>query len=57
MKLMKEEYRDILMLRYIEELSTGEIAEIVNKSHVHVRVLLHRATNTLKALLEKHETS
>jgi RNA polymerase sigma-70 factor (ECF subfamily) len=54
---MKEEYRDILMLRYIEELSTGEIAEIVNKSHVHVRVLLHRATNTLKALLEKHETS
>lgn len=57
MKEMKEEYRDILMLRYIEELSTGEIAEIVGKSHVHVRVLLHRATNTLKALLEKHETN
>lgn len=56
MKKMKEEYRDILMLRYIEELSTGEIAEIVGKSHVSVRVLLHRATTTLKNILEKHET-
>ncbi|MCX6780792.1 MAG: RNA polymerase sigma factor [Candidatus Magasanikbacteria bacterium] len=57
MKHMKEEYRDILMLRYIEELSTGEIAEIIGKSHVSVRVLLHRATTTLKTILEKHETS
>ncbi len=55
MKQLKEEYRDILTLRYIEELSTAEIAEIVDKTSVHVRVLLHRATNALKALLEKNE--
>src|SRR3989344_792414 len=54
MKHMKEEYRDIMMLRYIEELTTSEIAEIVGKSHVHVRVLLQRATNILKTILEKH---
>lgn len=55
MKRMKDEYRDILILRYVEELSNGEIAEILNKSRVHVRVLLHRATNTLKSILEKHD--
>ncbi len=55
MKQMKEEHRDILTLRYIEELSTFEIAEIIGKSSVHVRVLLHRATKILKTLLEKNE--
>lgn len=56
MKQMKEEYRDILMLKYIEELSTSEIAEIIGKTQISVRVLLHRATNTLKSILEKNET-
>lgn len=54
MKLMKEEYRDILMLRHVEDLSISEIAEIVGKTQVHVRVTLHRAAKTLKTILEKH---
>ncbi len=53
MKQMKADYREVLMLRYIEELSVSEIAEIIGKTQVHVRVLLHRATKTLAGLLEK----
>ena len=52
MKLMKEEYRDVLMLRYVEDLSISEIAEIVGKTQIHVRVTLHRAAKTLKTILE-----
>jgi RNA polymerase sigma-70 factor (ECF subfamily) len=51
MKQMKADYREVLMLKYIEELSISEIAEIVGKSQVHVRVLLHRATKTLGTLI------
>lgn len=51
MKQMKADYREVLMLKYIEEMSVSEISEVINKSQVHVRVLLHRATKTLGALL------
>ena len=32
-----------LWLRYIEELSLKEIARVMKKNQVHIRVLLHRA--------------
>lgn len=49
-KKLKQDYQEVLILRYVEELSVGEIAEIMNKSSVGVRVLLHRATNKLKEM-------
>ncbi len=55
MKLMKEEYRDVLMLRHVEGLSVGEIADIVGKTQVHVRVTMHRALKTLRTILEKQK--
>lgn len=55
MQQLKDEYREVLQLRYIDELSHGEIAKILEKNLVAVRVLLHRASKTLKQLLEKHE--
>jgi len=45
---IKDEYREIIILRYIEELSMSEIAEITGKNSGSIRVLLHRAIKALK---------
>jgi len=49
---LKDEYREIIILRYIEGLSINEIADIVEKRKGAVRVILYRALNTLKELLK-----
>ena len=46
------QYRTILILRDIEELSTQETAEATGLSEANVRVRLHRARAALKKLLE-----
>lgn len=40
---LKSDYYDVLWLRYVEEMSSKEIAKIMRKTHVAVRLLLHRA--------------
>lgn len=52
-KNLKQEYQELILLKYIEELSISEIAEIVGKSSVNVRVTLHRAMNILKKILSE----
>lgn len=51
-KKMKQEYQEILTLKYVDELSVVEIAEIVGKGNIAVRVTLHRALKRLKKLME-----
>ena len=53
LKKMKSEYQEAVLLHYIEELSAGEVARILGKSQISVRVTLHRALKKLKELLEK----
>lgn len=54
---LKQEYQEVVLLRYIEELSIKEISHILKKSPVSVRVTLHRALILLKKALNlKHET-
>jgi len=53
LRVLKDEYREVLTLRFVDELSLGEIAEILGKSQVNTRVLLHRALNTLKKVMEE----
>lgn len=48
LKSLKSEYAEIIILRYINELSIKEIAAIVNKKKGTVRVTLHRALQALK---------
>ena len=48
---LKEEYREIIVLRYFDGLSIEEIAEIIEKDKNNVRVTLHRALTKLKDLL------
>ncbi|MCP5084677.1 MAG: sigma-70 family RNA polymerase sigma factor [Alphaproteobacteria bacterium] len=49
---LPENYRIVLMLRDIEELSTEEVAEMLDLSQANVKVRLHRARAALKKLLE-----
>jgi len=51
LKLLKEEYREVIILKYIEGLSTAEIAKILDKSKSNVRVLIHRALKAFKDMV------
>lgn len=53
--LLKEEYREVIIMRFVNDLSLEEIAEITEKKKGNVRVLLHRALNALKELVEKEQ--
>ncbi|MBT4857103.1 RNA polymerase sigma factor [Candidatus Uhrbacteria bacterium] len=52
MQLIKEEYRDALMMRYMDEMSVKEIAQALEKTPNNVRVLLHRAKKALERVIE-----
>lgn len=51
--LLKDEYRELIIMRFVNDLSLEEIADISGKSRGNVRVLLHRALNALRELVEK----
>ncbi len=48
---LKPEYQDILVMRFIEDMSVKETAESVEKSEGAVKVLQHRAMKELKNIL------
>ena len=47
---LKDEYREIIIMRFTEELSISEMAEILNKSKGNIRILIHRALKALREL-------
>lgn len=47
---LKQEYQEVLTLRYVDGLQIDEIAEITGKGNVAVRVTLHRALKKLKEI-------
>jgi len=49
---LPEDYRIVLQLRDIEEMTTAEVADLVGISEGNVKVRLHRARAALKRLLE-----
>ena len=49
---LPENYRIVLLLRDIEEMSTIETAEVLEMTESNVKVSLHRARAALKKLLE-----
>ena len=50
---LPDNYRTVLMLRDIEELSTQEVAETLGMTPTAVKVRLHRARQALSTLLRK----
>ncbi len=53
LRKMKDEYREVIILKFVEELTVGEIAKILDKSKGSVRVLLHRALKVSRELLNQ----
>ncbi len=50
---LKDEYQDVLLLRYVDNLKIPEIAQILKKSEQNTRVLLHRALKSLKEKIKE----
>ena len=48
---LKDEYKEVIILHFIDELSVKEIASILDKTKGNVRVLIHRSLKALKKLL------
>ncbi len=49
-------YQDVLLLKFVEDLSNKEIGEMLKKTEGAVRVIQHRALKQLKNEIEKHES-
>lgn len=49
---LREDYRMVLVLRFLSELSPEETAEVMQRSAGAVRVLQHRALSAMRELLE-----
>jgi RNA polymerase sigma-70 factor (ECF subfamily) len=54
-RILSEAQYTALWLRYSEELSTIEVARVMQRSRIGVRVLLHRARLALAAEVAKHD--
>lgn len=52
---IRDEYREIIILRFVEEMSVKETAEILGKSEGAIRVLLHRAVAALKGAVAQEK--
>jgi len=50
---IKPAYSEVIIWHYVDDLSTKEIAQILDKNENNVRVLLHRALEILKKELNK----
>lgn len=52
MSTLREDYRTVLVLRFLNELSPEETAQVMGRSSGAVRVLQHRALSALRDALE-----
>ena len=52
---LKMEYREIIVLRFINDLTLDEIADVTGKHKVNVRVLIFRALKALRELIETEQ--
>jgi RNA polymerase sigma-70 factor, ECF subfamily len=52
---LKDEYREIILMHFIDELSFAEISEVTGKTAGNIRVLTFRALQALKDLLAEKE--
>jgi len=45
---LKDEYRDVLIMRYLDDMNASDIAEALEKTPNNIRVTLHRAKRALE---------
>ncbi|MEX1255004.1 MAG: sigma-70 family RNA polymerase sigma factor [Dehalococcoidia bacterium] len=53
---LRDEQRQVIILRFVEDLDYREVAEIVGKSVAAVRVIQHRALNALRKQMQREES-
>ncbi len=53
MRHLSEDYQNIIIWYYLEELTTAEIAELLGKPESSIRVLIHRAVTSLKKKIDE----
>ncbi len=51
MRELSDEHQNILILRFVDDLTPGEIAETLGKTEGAVRLMQHRAIKNLRAIL------
>ena len=49
-ELLKSEYQEVLLLRYVEDMSIDDIAHVMAKDKNNIRVTIHRALTKLKTI-------
>ncbi|MBU0648652.1 sigma-70 family RNA polymerase sigma factor [Patescibacteria group bacterium] len=52
---LKDEYREVIVMRYLDQMDVGEISNILQKNKNNIRVLLHRSLTALRQTLEEQE--
>lgn len=51
---LKDDYRDVIIWHYLDDLSVPEMADILGKSEGAVRVMLHRGLESARQLVDKN---
>lgn len=51
LKLLKDDYQNVIIWHYLNNMSIGEISQLMGRSPEAVRVLLSRALNNLKKVI------
>lgn len=57
LKFLKNEYCEVIILRFFDDLPIGDIAQIIDKSQNNTRVLIHRALAALRKAVEPNNES
>lgn len=52
---LKEDYQEVIILHYINDLSIREIAQTLNKPEGTIRVMIHRGLNVLRASINNEQ--
>lgn len=52
---LKEDYQEVIILHYLNDLSISEVAKTLNKPEGTIRVILHRGLNALRALINNEQ--
>lgn len=56
-KDLSPDYQDVLIMRFVEEMSHREIAQSMGKSEGAIKVIQHRALNQLKKIINQNGTT
>ncbi|BCX15819.1 MAG: ECF subfamily RNA polymerase sigma factor [Candidatus Parcubacteria bacterium] len=55
LRLLPPHYQDVLIMRFVEEMSYKEISQVIGKSQGLIRVIQFRALKKIKKIIEENE--